>query len=84
MPTSGSVTQSVRVALDCKVVVLAFPSHMRIGGGEIFVESIPTCAFFFKWRSAGAHQFLSLSQDQSTVAQRAEATVAERSLTSCM
>ena len=39
-------------------------------------------AFFFKWMLVRAHQFRSLCQDQSTVAQRAETTVAECSLTS--
>ena len=34
-----------------------------------------------KWRLANAHQFQSFGQDQSTVAQRAETTVAERSQT---
>ena len=47
-------------------------------------QSPPELFFFFlKWRSARAHQLHSLSQEQSTVAQRAETTVAERSLTSC-
>ena len=40
--------------------------------------------FFSKWRLARAHKFHSLCQDQSTVAQRAETTVAECSLTSCV
>ena len=35
--------------------------------------------FFPKWRSARAHQLRSLSQDQSTVVQRAETTVDEGS-----
>ena len=39
---------------------------------------------FFKWRLARAIEFHSLGQDQSTVAQRAETTMAERSLTSCV
>ena len=38
----------------------------------------------FKLRLARVHQFHSLCQDQSTVAQRAETTVAECSLTSCV
>ena len=44
------------------------------------------CAFFiyiFKGRSSRAHKFHPLGQDQSTVAQRAETTVSECSLTSC-
>ena len=54
--------------------------------GGRFDDSFPACAFFFffKWRSALAHQFHFLGQDQSTVAQRAETTVAECSLTSCV
>ena len=44
-------------------------------------ESDAACAFlfsfsFFKWRLARAHYFHSLDQDQSTVAKRAETTVA--------
>ena len=50
----------------------------------MFDDSFPACTFFFflKWRLAHAHQFHSLGQDQSTVAQRAETTVTECSLTS--
>ena len=40
--------------------------------------------FFFKWNLTGAHLFHSLGQDQSPVAQRAETTVTECSLTSCV
>ena len=40
--------------------------------------------FFFQWRLALAHKFHSLRQDWSTVAKRAEKTVAKCSLTSCM
>ena len=40
--------------------------------------------FFLKWRLARAHKFQSLCKDQSTVAQQAEMTVAECSLTSCV
>ena len=40
--------------------------------------------FFLKWRLARAHSFHSLCQDQSTVAQRAESTLAGCSLTSCV
>ena len=39
---------------------------------------------FLKWRSAHSHQFHSLFQHQSTVAQPAETTVAECSLTNCV
>ena len=38
----------------------------------------------FKRRLARVHQFHSLCQDQSTVAQQAKTTVAECSLTSCV
>ena len=41
-------------------------------------------SFFLKWRSAHAHLFHSLGQDQSTVAQRAETTVTKCSLMSSM
>ena len=45
-------------------------------------QFIPRLRFFFlKWRLARAHKFHSLGQDQSTVAQRAETTVTEFSLT---
>ena len=60
--------------------------------GRMFDNSFPACPFFFslsfffffRWRLARAHQFrsLTLSQDQSTVAQRSETTVTECSLTS--
>ena len=57
------------------------------GFGENLRPFIPRMRFWFvcflKWRLAGAHQFHSLCQDQSTVPQRAEMTVAKRSLTSC-
>ena len=45
----------------------------------MFNNLFPTCPFFFfffsKWGLACAHQFYSSGQDQSTVAQQAEATV---------
>ena len=48
------------------------------------IHSPPVLFFFFnlKWRLARANSFHSLGQDQSTVAQRSETTVAECSLTS--
>ena len=51
--------------------------------------SPPAFFFFFwgggaKWKLARAHKFHSVGQDQSTMAQRAETTVAECSLTSCV
>ena len=54
------------------------------------IHSLPVLFFFFfsvsfkKRRSACAHHFHFLCQDQSTVAQRAKTTVAECSLMSCM
>ena len=46
---------------------------------------IPCLHFFFlKWRLAHMHYFHSLCEDQSTVAQWVEMTVAECSMTSCM
>ena len=55
--------------------------------GKMFDDSFPRPAllfFFFQWRSARAHWFHSSCQGQSTVALRAETTVAECSLTSCL
>ena len=60
-------------------------STLREDFGGSFDDSFPACAFFFlKWKSVRTPQFHFLGEDQSTVAQRAEMTVAERSLTSCM
>ena len=57
---------------------------------RVFFENvwqfIPRLRFFpsfLKWRLAYGYYFHSLGQDQSTVAQRAETTVTECSLTSC-
>ena len=47
-----------------------------------FEKNPPTLFFFIKWRSARTHQCHCLGQKQSTVAQRAETPVDERSLTS--
>ena len=51
-----------------------------------FDDSFPACAFFFflKWKSVRTPQFHFLGEDQSTVAQRAETTVTECSLTRCV
>ena len=52
---------------------------------DLFHTSIVFLSFFFfvlKWGSARAHQFHFLGQGQSTLAQRADTTVAECSLTS--
>ena len=67
------------------LVVVTLSSFARIFGRMLY-HSFPACAFFFffKWRSARAHKFHSLCQHQSTMAQRAETTVAECSLTSCV
>ena len=63
-----------------------FSSLARIW--EQFDNSSPPArfifSFFFKVRLTRAHYFHSLGQDQSTVAQRAETTVAEYTLTSCV
>ena len=69
--------------------------HLGGGGGFLLAckdfvrmcwHSFSTCAFFFflKWRSARAHYFHSFCLDQPTVAQRAETTVVECSLMSCV
>ena len=55
--------------------------------GRMFNHSFPVCIFFFFFVSGNyrAHtDFHSLCQDQSTVAQFAETTVADYSLTSCV
>ena len=72
-------------------------THTHSGGGGVFFltcedflvmldHSFLTCAFcfvlFLKWRLACPHEFNSLFQDQSIVAQWAETTVAECSLAS--
>ena len=45
--------------------------------GDKFDDLFPACTFFnLKWRSVGAQQCHFLDQDQSTVARRAETTVA--------
>ena len=74
----------------------AFVLHCYNGGGSflayedfwrMFNHSFPACAFFcflLKWRLPHAHWFHSSYWDQSTVAQRAEMTVAKCSLTKCL
>ena len=52
-------------------------------GGRSFIPH-PRFFFFLKRRSARQRSFHFLDQDQSTAAQRAETTVAECSLTSCV
>ena len=54
--------------------------------GRKIDHSFPACAFllfFFKVENTSRTLIPLLGQDQSTVAQRAETTVAQRSLTSC-
>ena len=56
-----------------------------IGGGEGVSHSFPVCTFLsFLFFKALAHQFHYLGQDQSTMAQQAEMTVAKCSLMSCV
>ena len=57
-------------------------SLLRLPCGFFFSARI--FLFFLLFRSARAQKFHSLRQDWSTVAQRAETTVAKCSLTSCM
>ena len=60
--------------VEVVVVVVAFFLACE-ESGRIFDNSFPA------WRLARAHEFHSLGQDQSTVAQRAETTVTECFLT---
>ena len=64
------------------MVVVAF-FHACKDSGRMFNHLFPPALFFFflKRKLACAHQFHLLCHDQSTVAQRAEMTVAECSLT---
>ena len=50
----------------------------------MFDNSFPAFDFFLRWRLVRANYFHSSGQDQSTVAQRVETTVAECSLTRCV
>ena len=56
--------------------------------GRMLDHLFPVCAFFFffflKWRLTCAHKLNSSCQNQSTVAQRGETTVAKCSLTNCV
>ena len=66
-------------------VVMVFSSLARILGECSTIHSLLLLFFFFvKWRLGRTHWFYSLGQDQSTVAQRAETTVAKCSLTNCV
>ena len=61
--------------------VVAFSSLRGFLGQGSAIHSSPMFFLLFKCRSARAHEFHSLRQYRSTVAQRAETTVAECSLT---
>ena len=65
---------------------LFFPAGEDLG--KTFDESFPACFYFFfyalKWTLTLARQFQFLGKDKSTVAQRAETTVSECFLTSCV
>ena len=65
---------------------LSFSLSLSWGIWEVepFTPRLRFFFFFFKWRLAWAYYFHSLGQDQSPVAQWAETTVAECSMTSCM
>ena len=65
------------------LAVIAFSLCARILG-ECLTIHTPFALFKKKWRLAHANLFHSLGQDQSTVAQRAEMTVTECSLMSCL
>ena len=56
-----------RPAISRSVEVVAFSSRARILG-EYSIIHPPPALFFVKWRLARAHQFHSLGQDQSTLA----------------
>ena len=60
-----------------------FSSLARILGKYSTIHS-PPALFFLSQKLARAHLFHSLCEDQSTVAQRVETTVAECSLTCCV
>ena len=67
------------------VVVVALSSLAKILGECSTILSPPVPIFFFfgggGWKIARGHEFHSLYQKQSTMAQRAKTTVAEYSLT---
>ena len=74
---------------DIITVVVAFSSLARIWGKCSTIHSPPALYFFsffffLTWKLARVHLFHSLWQDQSTVVQRAETTVAECSVTNCV
>ena len=65
-------------------MVVAFSLLTRILGESLTIHSSPALFFFLKWRLARTHEFHFLGQDQSTIAQWPEMTVAECFLSSCM
>ena len=69
------------------VVVMAFSSRARMLR-KMLDKSFPDSTFFvvvfLKWRLVRADWLHFLGQDRSTVAQRAETTVTECFLTSCV
>ena len=56
--------------------LVALPSIARVLGGKFWRYSFPACNFWFvnRWRSAHAHQFHFLGQNQSIVPQKTEKT----------
>ena len=67
------------------MMMMAFASLMRIGGGGRFDKTFLACALYFlKYRSPHAHQFHSLDQDLSTMAQQAQTVMAGFSLMRCV
>ena len=70
------------------LVVAAFSSLVRIWRECSTIHSPPVLfvcvCVCVKWRLTRTHEFHSLGQDQPTVAQPAETTVAECSLTCCV
>ena len=67
------------------VVVVAFSSRARILGECSKIHFPPAAFFFFFEVEISSRTLIPLfGQDQSTVGQRAETTVAECSLTSCV
>ena len=72
----------IQTTLMVVVAVVDFSSLARILGECSTIHSPPALFFFLKRTLARAHQFHSLGQDQSTVAQQTETTVAECFLTS--
>ena len=77
-----SLMETLNMGLDITGVVADFSSRARILGGCSTTHSPPQLYIYME--IGRAHQFQSLGRDQSIVAQPAEMTVAEYSLTSCV